>query len=170
MYPSGLTDAQWGRLEPLLRQDRGSRHAGGRPRKHELRRVVDALLYVVKTGWSVASVARQFSAVEGRARAISSLARCRALERVGQELREEGRRGAGTQCDTNGGHYRFAIGQDDRKRGAARLRRGQEDQRAVSAILRNVHSLVFVEADGVLSGREQFWILEAFNFRGIAGF
>jgi transposase len=54
MYLSDLTDAQWARLgarlEPLLRQQRGSRHAGGRPRKHELRRVVDAPLYVVKTG------------------------------------------------------------------------------------------------------------------------
>ncbi len=50
MYPSDLTDAQWAHLEPLLRQEGGLRHAGGRPRKHELRRVVDALLYVVKTG------------------------------------------------------------------------------------------------------------------------
>ncbi len=49
MYPSDLTDAQWSRLEPLLRQEWGRRHGGGRPRKHELRRVVDALLYVVKT-------------------------------------------------------------------------------------------------------------------------
>jgi transposase len=44
MYPSDLTDAQWARLELLLRQERGKRHAGGRPRKHELRRLVDALL------------------------------------------------------------------------------------------------------------------------------
>ncbi len=50
MYPSDLTDLQWARLEPLLRSDRGSRHGGGRPRKYALRRVVDALLYVVKTG------------------------------------------------------------------------------------------------------------------------
>ena len=50
MYPSDLTDKQWSRLEPLLNETRGERHAGGRPRKYELRRVVDALLYVVKTG------------------------------------------------------------------------------------------------------------------------
>jgi transposase len=50
MYLSDLTDAQWSRLEPLLKPSRGNRHAGGRPRKYELRRVVDALLYVVKTG------------------------------------------------------------------------------------------------------------------------
>src|ERR1035441_2405667 len=50
MYPSDLTDKQWSRLSPLLNEPRVERHAGGRPRKHEQRRVVDALLYVVKTG------------------------------------------------------------------------------------------------------------------------
>jgi len=56
MYPSDLTDAQWSKLEPLLKEPRGDRQAGGRPRKHPLRRIVDALLYVVKTGWRVAQV------------------------------------------------------------------------------------------------------------------
>ena len=49
MYPSDLKDAQWARLEPLLQERRGLCHAGGRPRKYELRRVVDGLLYMVKT-------------------------------------------------------------------------------------------------------------------------
>jgi transposase len=50
MYPSDLTDAQWAKLEPLLQEPVGNRHAGGRPRKYPLRRVTDAVLYVVKTG------------------------------------------------------------------------------------------------------------------------
>ena len=50
MYPSDLTDTQWAKLEPLLKPSRLDRHEGGRPRKYELRRVVDAMLYVVKTG------------------------------------------------------------------------------------------------------------------------
>src|SRR5665213_1572545 len=50
MYPSDLTDVQWLQLEPLLQRERGERHGGGRPRKYELRRIVDAMLYVVKTG------------------------------------------------------------------------------------------------------------------------
>lgn len=49
MYPSDLRDGQWVMLEPLLKESRGRRHAGG-PRKYELRRVVDAMLYVVRTG------------------------------------------------------------------------------------------------------------------------
>jgi transposase len=50
MYPSDLTDAQWANLGPLLKPPGLDRHGGGRPRKYELRRIVDALLYVVKTG------------------------------------------------------------------------------------------------------------------------
>ena len=45
-----MRDAQWLQLEPLLKPVQGDRHGGGRPRKYELRRVVDAMLYLVKTG------------------------------------------------------------------------------------------------------------------------
>lgn len=45
-YPSDLTDAQWALLEPLLPVHTGS----GRRRRLDMRRVVDAILYVVRTG------------------------------------------------------------------------------------------------------------------------
>ncbi len=45
-YPSDLTDAQWELVEPLLPPAR----TGGRPEKHPRRAVVDAILYVVRTG------------------------------------------------------------------------------------------------------------------------
>src|ERR1039458_10763180 len=60
MYPSDLTDVQWATLEPLLKPPRGPRHAGGRPRKYELRGVVDALLYVVKTGCQLRQMPADF--------------------------------------------------------------------------------------------------------------
>lgn len=47
-YPSDLTDEQWALVEPLL-PPAGS---GGRPEKHERRAIVDAVLYVVRTGCS----------------------------------------------------------------------------------------------------------------------
>ena len=50
MYPSDLTEGQWARLKPLLEEAANNCHAGGRPRKYSLRRVTDAVLYVVKTG------------------------------------------------------------------------------------------------------------------------
>jgi putative transposase len=54
MYPSDLTDVQWAVLEPVLlaalAEERRGRHAGGRPRKYTVRRVLDAILYVARTG------------------------------------------------------------------------------------------------------------------------
>ena len=44
-YPSDVTDEQWALLEPYIPV-----YPGGRPRKTDLRDVVDAVLYVVRTG------------------------------------------------------------------------------------------------------------------------
>ncbi len=44
-YPSDVTDAQWALIEPHLPD-----HPGGRPRKTDLRDVVNAILYLVRTG------------------------------------------------------------------------------------------------------------------------
>jgi putative transposase len=45
-YPSDLTDAQWAILEPLVPEAKPL----GRPRKNDLRRVVDAILYRNRNG------------------------------------------------------------------------------------------------------------------------
>lgn len=47
-YPSDLTDRQWELVEPLLPPVK----TGGRPEKHPRRLIVDAILYVVRTGCS----------------------------------------------------------------------------------------------------------------------
>lgn len=44
-YPSDVTDAQWALIEPYLPV-----YPGGRPRKTNLRDVVDAILYILRTG------------------------------------------------------------------------------------------------------------------------
>src|SRR5438067_10235397 len=44
-YPSDVTDAQWGLIEPHIPV-----YPGGRPRKTRLRDVVDAVFYILRTG------------------------------------------------------------------------------------------------------------------------
>ena len=53
-YPSDLTDAQWALIEPLVpaRSTRGKGTRGGRPLKYSRRRIVEAILYVDRTGCS----------------------------------------------------------------------------------------------------------------------
>src|SRR5512144_3249618 len=45
-YPSDVTDAQWNLIEPHLPPGPG----GGRPRKTKMRDVLDAILYILRTG------------------------------------------------------------------------------------------------------------------------
>jgi len=45
-YPSALTDEQWQRIEPLL----PAAKPGGRPREVDMREVIDASLYLNRTG------------------------------------------------------------------------------------------------------------------------
>lgn len=52
-YPSDLSDARWALVEPTLtawRQARTEAGVGGRPPKHDLRELFNAILYVNRTG------------------------------------------------------------------------------------------------------------------------
>jgi putative transposase len=48
-YPTDLSDAQWDLLRPLLEKPK---HHGGAPRKHALREITNAMLYVLRGGIS----------------------------------------------------------------------------------------------------------------------
>lgn len=95
MYPSDLKDAQWARLEPLLKERRGQHHAGGRPRKYELRRVVDGLLYVVKTGCQWRQLPSDFPPWQSVHQQFRAWRDSGVWERIGKSLREQGRTGKG---------------------------------------------------------------------------
>jgi transposase len=95
MYPSDLKDVQWAQLEPLLKPPRGQRHAGGRPRKYELRRVVDALLYVVKTGCQWRQMPANFPPWQSVHQQFRAWRDDGTWERIGKTLREQGRKAQG---------------------------------------------------------------------------
>lgn len=98
MYPSDLTDAQWLHLEPLLKPRRGHRHAGGRPRKYELRRVVDAMLYVVKTGCQWRQMPVNFPPWQTVYQQFRAWRDGGVWEGVNKALREQGRKAQGRKA------------------------------------------------------------------------
>jgi transposase len=49
-YPSDLTDAQWALIEPFIPPPASNSETGGRPPKWHPRMIVDAILYLVRTG------------------------------------------------------------------------------------------------------------------------
>src|SRR5665647_2523934 len=134
MYPSDLTDKQWSRLSPLMNEPRVERHAGGRPRKHEQRRVVDALLYCGEDRLSVASVTEQFSSLENSSRAFSLLARQRRVGARRADASRTGPQGRRTERHAHRGDYRFAVGQDGAKRG----RRGYDAGKKIKGRKRHI--------------------------------
>ena len=95
MYPSDLTEMQWAKLEPLLKPPRLGRHGGGRPRKYELRRVVDALLYVVKTGCQWRQLPTNFPPWLSVHQQFRAWRDDGTWERVTKALREQGRKASG---------------------------------------------------------------------------
>ena len=95
MYPIDLTDRQWFRLSPLLNEPLGGGHAGGRPRKHAQRRVVDALLYVVKTGCQWRQLPSDFPPWKTVHEHFRAWRDSGVWERIGQTLREQGRKAGG---------------------------------------------------------------------------
>ena len=95
MYPSDLTDVQWSKLEPLLHPARGERHAGGRPRKYPLRRVVDAMLYVVKTGCQWRQLPTDFPPWKSVHEQFRAWRDSGVWEQAGKALREQGRKAQG---------------------------------------------------------------------------
>jgi len=82
----------------------------------------------------VASTSDELPPVEGRARAISPLAGCRSLGARGPRLARAGPPRGGAQCDANGGHHRFAVGQDGVKRG----RRGYDAGKKIKGRKRHI--------------------------------
>jgi transposase len=60
-YPSSsMTDAQWAIIEPLLPPPGNTAGRGGRPEKHDRRRVLDAIFYLVAGGIAWAALPREF--------------------------------------------------------------------------------------------------------------
>src|SRR5512132_4352090 len=57
-YPSSLSDAEWTVLQPLVQ--RPATPQGGRPPKHPLRQIVDAIRYLVRTGCAWRLLPREF--------------------------------------------------------------------------------------------------------------
>jgi transposase len=48
IYPSDLCDAEWALLSPLI----PSAKPGGRPRSVQIRRIMNGIFYVLRTGWA----------------------------------------------------------------------------------------------------------------------
>lgn len=92
-YPSDLTDAQWARLEPLVRER--DRVGPGRPPTVPLRESVNALLYIKQTGCAWRYLPHDLPPRSTVHYYCEKWTADGTLEAVVQALREQSRRAAG---------------------------------------------------------------------------
>ncbi len=93
-YPSDLTDAQWKRIEPLIPKAK----PGGRPRTTEMRGVINAIMYLVRSGCSWRMLPRDFPPWGTVHYYFWKWRRCGVWKRIHDRLREQVRRQAGRQA------------------------------------------------------------------------
>jgi transposase len=95
-YPSSsLTDAQWDLLEPLLPPPGNTAGRGGRPEKHDRRRVLDAIFYLVRGGIAWAALPAEFPPAKTVYGIFRRWARAGAWARMHDALRDRARVRAG---------------------------------------------------------------------------
>lgn len=90
-YPSDLTDVQWRLLAPML----PSAKPGGRPRKHNLRDILDAIRYVLRGGIAWRSLPHEYPPWPTVYTYFRTWQRDGTWERLNDELRELVRQRAG---------------------------------------------------------------------------
>ena len=93
-YPTDLTDRQWARLEPLLPPPK----PGGRPRRTDLREVVDAILSVLRNGIVRRALPHDFPPRETVYYYFNTWRRAGVWEQAHDLLREQVRQAAGRQA------------------------------------------------------------------------
>ena len=136
-YASDLTDAEWAVIEPYLPPAKPL----GRPRETDLRAVVDAILYMARTGCQWRQLPKEFPpyppckaiSTIGATVACSSGSISNCCWRCARSCRSRG--------EPVGWGDRQPIGQDHRERRAARLRCGQESEGPQAAYRDRYHRL-----------------------------
>ena len=98
-YPSDVTGGQWRLIAPSIPPPR----PGGRPRGHDMREVVNAMLYIVRTGCSWRQLPHEFPPWETVYRYFRHFQRDGTWERIHNRLRARVRRKAGKKPTPSAG-------------------------------------------------------------------
>jgi len=97
-YPSDLTDDQWRYIEALLPTPRPQGMVG-RPREHGFREIVNAILYLLRTGCQWRHLPHDFPAYTTVSDYFHSWRKDGRLDRIHDVLRAEVRKQAGKETE-----------------------------------------------------------------------
>ena len=128
-YASDMTDAEWRLIERLLPRA----HRRGRPRRTDLRSVVEAMLYILSTGCQWRALPQEFPALFDSAGLFLCVAGYGTVAKDRQRSCLAGAKKARTRAKTDSRRDRQPKCADHAGRGAARLRRGETHLRPQAA-------------------------------------
>jgi putative transposase len=91
VYPSDMSDAQWSIISPLIPPAK----SGGRPRKAEMRQIVNGILYMVRGGCSWRMLPKEYGPWQTVYGYFRLFRRTGVWQKLHDALREKVRRKAG---------------------------------------------------------------------------
>ena len=98
-YPSDLSDAEWTILAPLLPAPK----PGGRPRRTDMREVMNAIFYVLKTGCQWALLPHDFPAKGTVYPYFNTWRKSGLWEQINRHLRQQVRLSRGREANPSAG-------------------------------------------------------------------
>ena len=124
-YPTDLSDAEWNYIEPHLPAPKGH----GRPRTHDLREILNAVFYLLKSGCQWRLLPHDFPRWPTVYRYFRKWRIDGTWERINRAIRERLRVRLKRDPQPSAGVVDSPVGKEHRGgRGRARLRRRQEGQ------------------------------------------
>src|SRR5665213_3433659 len=142
-YPSDVTEAEWAIIAPMIPPPR----QGGRHRETDMRDVLNAVRYVLRTGCQWAA-AERFSAALHRLQLFLGMDALRRTRPHPPHAAYEGARDGGPRGKPDRRHHRYAGCESDRNRGPQRDPVGYDAAKKTKGIKRNV----IVDTIGLLLG------------------
>src|ERR1700692_3100266 len=134
-YPSDLTDAQWALLDPVIPAPR----PGGRPRKTNMRQVVNAIFYLTREGCSWRALPHDFPPWKTVYNYFEDWKRDGTWGRFLTALRRRVRRQPRPHSPRS--LHRQSVGQDRLRRAGRGDRRGQESPWPQTSYRRGYHGV-----------------------------
>ena len=111
VYPSDLTDAQWAVLAPLIPPPK----PGGRPRRLDMRQVVNAIFYIDRTGCQWRYLRKKYPNWKTVYSLLHALAGRRYLGAHHRRAAPPAPSDAGARSRAERGYPRLPVGEDDAK-------------------------------------------------------